>query len=323
MLVHGHLGNIPLATSLFIPSGVSAYASRGPLLRPLHQPGDKLFVHRFPRDLPPGEVVSVELGGVDKILFDTTGLVVQAPRRQPNQKRMKRFTHVELEFGQKVIAHELQMNLTTSEIFVIGQIHSALILEPQVLIPRRSTLTTYYLRKDKRKVLHAYFQSGGHPVISIDLVFEGYDRVYCVDTNTAIDPGGRSVAVTTALAVTSQRLGDRALHVTSDNTIQVVAYNPPSGNPELHGIWSVLGILVRNHPELVEGRLAIITDTEFGMVKAWHERTEPFYDGHWLPDDVDIFYATADAGSDEFMVNRLMKRCDSLSTKKLRELTVT
>ena len=56
------------------------------------------------------------------------------------------------------------------------------------------------------------------------------------------------------------------------------------------------------------------------MVKAWNERTEPFYDGHRLPDGVDIFYATADAGSEEFMPNRLMRACDSLSAKKLREV---
>jgi hypothetical protein len=290
------------------------------MLKMPHQPRDKLFVHRFPRDTPPGAEVSVEIGGVEKELWDTAGPGSRPPKRHSNQKRQERFTLVEMEFGQKVIAHELQVNFTTAEVFLIGQVYSALVLAPQILIPRRSTLTTYYARKGKKKVLHAYFQGAGHPFINIDRVLEGYDRVYCVDTNTAINRSGQKVAVTTALAVKSKRLGEIAVHIGSDYTIQVVAHEPPSGNPELHGIWSVLGFLVRDHPELVEGRLAIITDTEFGMVKAWHERTEAFYNGHKLPDGVDIFYATADAGSEEFMPNRLMRVCDSLSAQKLREV---
>lgn len=290
------------------------------MLRLFHRPGEKLLVHRFPRDIPPGDAISVEIGGVEKSLLDVASPVIRPPLRRPSQERQKRFTLVEMEFGQMVIAHELRVNLTTSEVFLIGQIHSALVLEPQILTPYRTTLTTYYLRKGKKKVLHAYYQSAGHPFVNIDRVLEGYDRVYCVDTNTAINSSGQKVAVTTALAVKTKKLGDCALHIYSDYTIQVVAHDPPPGNPELHGIWSVLGHLVRDHPELLEGRLAIITDTEFGMVKAWHERTESFYDGHRLPDGVDIFYATADAGSEEFLPNQLMRVCDSLSAKKLREL---
>ena len=289
------------------------------MLRLIHKPGDKLFVHRFPRDIPPGEEISVKIGGVESELLDTAGLVIRPPRHQPNQKRQQRFTLVEMEFGQKVIAHELQVNFTTTEVFLVGQIYSALILKPQILDPHRSTLSTYYARKGKKKLIHAYFQSAGHPFIKIDRVLEEYDQVLCVDTNSAINRNGQKVAVTTALVATSERLGEIAAHIGAVHTIQVVALDPPPGNPELRGIWSALGFLVKDHPQLVEGRIAIITDTEFGMVKAWQDRTEPFYDGHRLPDGVDIFYATTDAGSEEFLPNRLMRACDSLSAKKLRE----
>lgn len=289
------------------------------MLRLIHKPGDKLFVHRFPRDIPPGEEISVKIGGVESELLDTAGLVIRPPRHQPNQKRQQRFTLVEMEFGQKVIAHELQVNFTTTEVFLVGQIYSALILKPQILVPHRSTLSTYYARKGKKKLIHAYFQSAGHPFIKIDRVLDEYDQVLCVDTNSAINRNGQKVAVTTALVAKSERLGEIAAHIGAVHTIQVVALDPPPGNPELHGIWSALGFLVKDHPQLVEGRIAIITDTEFGMFKAWQDRTEPFYDGHRLPDGVDIFYATADAGSEEFLPNRLMRACDSLSAKKLRE----
>lgn len=290
------------------------------MLSLLHRPGDRILVQRFPQDIKPGESLSVEIGGVEKELLDAAGLVLRPPKRQENQVRQKRFTLVEMDFGQKVIVHELQVNFTTSEVYLIGQIHSALVLAPQLLTPSRSTLTTYYPRKGKKKVLHAYFQGAGHPFLNIDRVLESYDRVYCMDTNTATNRNGETVAVTTALAAKSKRIGDIAVHVESDHTIQVVAHAPPPGNPELHGIWLVLESLYKDHPELLEGRIAIITDTELGKIKAWNERTEPFYAGHKLPDGVDIFYATADAGSEEFMPNLLIRTCDSLSTQKLREV---
>lgn len=289
------------------------------MLRIAPTPDHRNFVHRFPPDMPPGEVLSVAIGNVKKGLLDTDSLIIK-PLKKPRHERQARSTLVEMEFGQKIIAQELRVNLMTAEISVVGRLYSTVFLYPQLLVPQRSTLTTYYERKGKRKVLHAYFQGPGHTFINIDRVFELYDRVYCVDTNTAVASNGFRVSITTAITVTSKKIGDSAIHVSSDNTIEIVATDPPPGNPEVHGIWMLLSQLWKNHPWLLQGKLAIITDTELGKVKAWNERSVPFYDGHRLPDGVDIFYASADAGSEEFLPNQLMRTCDSLSTQKLREM---
>ena len=73
----------------------------------LQGPRDKLFVHRFPPDIPPGEEVRVEIGGVNSELLDTNGPVIRPPKRQPNQKRQKRFTLLEMEFGQEIVVVKL------------------------------------------------------------------------------------------------------------------------------------------------------------------------------------------------------------------------
>lgn len=289
------------------------------MIRLAPTPGHRNFVHRFPPNMPPGEVLSVTIGDVKKGLLDSDSLIIK-PFKQPRQKRQVRSTLVEMEFGQKVIAQELRVDFTTAEISVVGRLHSTVFFYPQLLVPRRSSLTTYYERKGKKKLLHAYFQGPGHAFINIDRVFELYDRVYCVDTNNAVARNGSRVAVTTAITVTSKKIGDSAIHISSDNTIELVATDPPPGNPEVHGIWMMLSRLWEHHPQLLQGKLAIITDTELGRVKVWNERAEPFYDGHRLPEGVDIFYASADAGSEEFLPNQLMRTCDSLSTRKLREM---
>lgn len=281
--------------------------------------GHKTFVHKFPPDMPPSEVLSVTIGDVKKRLLDSESLIIK-PHKQPRQQRQARATLVEMEFGQRVIVQELRVNLTTAEISVFGRLHSTVFLYPQLLVPQKSTLTTFYERKGGKKLLHAYFQGPGHAFVNIDRIFELYDRVYCVDTNTAVARNGSRIAVTTAITVTSKKIGHSAIHVSSDNTIELVATDPPHGNPELHGIWMMLAHTWKIHPQLLQGKLAIITDTELGKVKAWNERAEPFYDGHRLPEGVDIFYASADAGSEEFLPNQLMRTCDSLSTRKLREM---
>lgn len=73
--------------------------------------------------------------------------------------------------------------------------------------------------------------------------------------------------MTTAITVISKRIGDSALHVSSDNTIELAATDIPAGNLEVQGIWLMLARLWKNHPHLNQGKLAIITDMELGKVK--------------------------------------------------------
>ena len=284
------------------------------------RPRDKLLVHKFPSNMLPSQTISVTINGVKSELWGNDGLITRPRRSQPKQDRQERSTILEMDFDQKVLVRELHVNMATAEVFLIGQIYSALILTTQILIPCRSALSTYYTRNGKNKLIHAYFQGAGPPFLQILRVLENYDQVLCVDTNSKINRNGKKVAVTTALLAKSEQFGEIGLNVTADHTIQVVSHDPPAGNPEMHGIWAVLRFLVKDHPQLIQGRIAIITDTEFSMVKAWNDRTAPFYDGHTLPAGVDIFYATADSGSEEFMPNLLMRTCDSLSKEKLREV---
>lgn len=279
----------------------------------------KCFVHKFPSDMPPGKLLCVTIGGVKKGLFDSGGSILK-PFKKPKNERKVRSTLIEMEFDQKIIAQEVRVNLATAEISVFGRLDSNIFLYPQLLAPHKSTLTTYFDRKNGKKILHAYFCGPGQAFITIDRVLAKYDRVYCVDTNSAIGRNDSRISVTTAISMVPNRVGDHVVRADSGNTIELVAIDPPPGNPEVRGIWMMLAHLWKVHPHLLQGRLAIITDTELGKVKAWNDRTEPFFEGFPLPEGVDIFYASADAGSEEFLPNRLMRLCDALSTQKLRQM---
>ncbi|TFZ08956.1 hypothetical protein [Ramlibacter humi] len=279
---------------------------------------EELFIHRFPQDMPPGEQLAVTLNDLRGGLLNVRGLEVTLPKK-PSQPRQKRFTRLELDFPFKVAAQELHINLTTSEVSVFGRIHSSLFLASQSLTPSSSTLTTYYERGSKEKVLHAYYQGSGPACMRIEKVLRDYDQLYCIDTNSMTLQNGHRVAVTTAIHSVAKKMGDNATFISSDMYYQDTAIDPV-GNPELAGIWTFL----RNLKARTQGQPAmktlLITDTEYGKVKGWNQRTIPFFGEEVLPEGFDIFYATSDAGTDEFMPNRLMKACDNLSTQVLRQL---
>jgi hypothetical protein len=289
----------------------------------LRRPEDWVVVQRFPRDMRPMKMVSVELGDVKKSVLKIDGLALRRGK-SAKVKRQTRYSLLEMEFSQSVVARELRLNMSTSEVLLIGQVASPLVLTTQVLTPSSSNLTTFFKREDgKKKILHAFFYGSGQSFVNIDRALESYDRILCVDTNTGVSLGGQRFSVTTAIAGKLKKIGQIAAQLESDLTVQVVDKDPAPGNAELHGIAKVISHLNHNVPRALDGRVAIITDTEFGRIKAWSRRTEPFYNGHNLPEGVDILYATADSGSDEYLANKMMRTCDVESTKKLREVLAT
>jgi hypothetical protein len=280
---------------------------------------DQVFFQRFPEDMPPAQTLEITLSGVKSSMLDADGLMLVLPKQQINQPRNERFSKLEIDFGKKVKIREMHANLTTSEIICIGQIDSPIIVGNSHLSDARSTLTTYYARKNKNKILHAYFQLPGSHFLGIEKVLATYDQIFCIDTNSAIARDGRKVAVTTAIIGKPQTLAGSAMYIGETTEYQCVAYDPP-GNPEIHGIWMCFCHIYKERPALLESRIALITDTEYSRIKGWQNRSEPFFERQVLPEGIDIFYATSDAGGDEFTPNRLIRTCDQLSTKKMREI---
>lgn len=280
---------------------------------------DEVVIERFPPEMPAAQVVEITINDVKKTMLNAEGLVLLTPQCQPSQKRQERFSRLEIDFGKKVKLREMHINISTSLITCIGQLDSPLVLNNIPLFDTRSTLTTYYKRKNKNKILHAYFYLEGSHFLGIDKILSEYDQIFCFDTNCATTPDNKKIAVTTAIIAKPQSIAQSALFLGETTEYQSVAYDPP-GNPEIYGIWMCFCHIYKEQPALLGNKIALITDTEYGLIKDWQTRSSPFFNGMNLPEGIDIFYATSDAGGDEFMPNRLIKKCDQLSANKIREL---
>lgn len=282
---------------------------------------DGMFVERIPEHVGAATKFTITLSDVKKQMLNGEGMMFVLPKVQKNQKRQKRFSKLEIDFDHKVKLRELRINFTTSEVTCIGQVESALVLISSVLTGARYTLTTYYSRKRKDKILHAYFDLKTSSFFGIENVLGRYDQVFCIDTNCGISKNGKKIAVTSAIISKPELIAGAALGFGETLDFQCVVVDPP-GNPEVHGIWMCFQQIYKMRRDLLGDRIALITDTEYATIRAWQLRQAPFFDGMMMPEGIDFFYATSDAGGDEFMPNRLIKACDQRSAEKLKELNL-
>lgn len=282
-------------------------------------PSGKYFTHDFPEDIQGGCHFSVTINGVEKQLLNVDGLNVKPAPKPKNQNRVTRSTQIQFEYPSKVKPIRLFVKMDSTLVFIYGKIDSPIVLEPSVLVPKESFLTTFYPRKAKDKILHAYSQGSGHPFLDIHLALEKYPDFFTIDTNCWNVRGIGKVAATTAIHSSAKRVTDSACFVSSDFWYRDLAINP-DGNPELYAIWAFLQELRRKLPSWPpNSKIAIVTDTEYSLLKEINQRKAPLYRDELLPTAFDLIYATADAGTDEWMVNRLINQCDKISKAQLQE----
>jgi len=87
-------------------------------------------------------------------------------------------------------------------------------------------------------------------------------------------------------------------------------------NPERLG-WH---LVIKNHfraPPNV--RIGVIVDCELGEHLGINSRAIPYYEGHLLPENVSLIYAS-DASSDS-LVNQMIRYCDKLAARAISEIS--
>jgi hypothetical protein len=285
-------------------------------------PAGRYWTHDFPRDIKAGAYVSFTLSGLDKQLIWVEDAGVGLKKKQKKQDKLPRSTLIELEYSTKIKAHRLFVNMDESLVFVFGTIDTPIALFPEILVPRETTLTTYYAaKKRERKILHGYYQGPGHPVVNIHWALAKYSEFFSIDTNSWLVTGLGKVSATVAIRSNARKITEDACYTSSDLLYRDLVINS-DGNPELHALWKFLTHLEQILPHNMPGKIGIITDTEYSLLKAINQRKSPIYRDYFLPPAFDLLYATADAGPQEFMPNSLIRQCDRLASDNLKEFLV-
>lgn len=287
-------------------------------LLPIGAPAGEYWIEEFPSDMPPGSSFNVTISDVQKRLINFDADTLGPIKKQKGASKIPRSTQLEFEFFTKVRPIRMFIKTDGKLVFVFGVIDSPIVLAPQILIPAQSSLITFYEGTGRRKILHGYNQGSGHPVLDINRALEQYVEFFSIDTNCwDIKELGR-ISATVAIQANARLITDKTCYFSGEKTYHSFAINP-EGNPELHGIRQLLVHLEEKFPGKAGERVGIITDTEYGLVKLMNQRKIPVCENYFLPEAFDLIYATADAGPDEYMVNRLMKKCDKLASEALKD----
>ena len=186
------------------------------------------------------------------------------------------------------------------------------------LTAKTVTVEQTYERKKGPKVLNRAVLKPSQMFANPNRALEQFHEIYAVDTNTKILD---SVPISVCGVVGGQNTKIEIPHHTA------VRYGPLSCI-EFHNVtekqenvgWMEVVKAIRRSPSYNDKRrIAIIVDSDLGMINSYNNREVGICGKFFLPDNFSLVYASADTGS-ENIANKMIKLADSISSVILRML---
>lgn len=194
----------------------------------------------------------------------------------------------------------------------------ALLHNGKELIPKKALVEQTYERAKGPKVLNSAVLKPTEMFVNPNRALEQFDELYAVDTNTRfID--------STAVSVTGVVGGKNTKIIISNHTS--VTYRPLKCL-EFHNVkcklenlgWrEVIKAIMRTPQYNERNRIALIVDSDLGMINAYNHREVGILDEFFLPGNFSLIYASADSGK-ENIANKMLKLADDISTVILNGL---
>lgn len=157
---------------------------------------------------------------------------------------------------------------------------------------------------------HAYFDDE-------DALAVHFDRIFAVDTNTRTVHGRRLSVV--GVTVVKREVIPAPLRLQTSWRFDVpfaIEYGNLDAKPEPFGWMGALEILKKWNFYAEGMRVALIVDSELGLLKDFNSRKAPVDNGEYLPAGVTLVYASTDAGK-ETLVNQALSISDTASGRIL------
>lgn len=149
---------------------------------------------------------------------------------------------------------------------------------------------------------------------------KNFDFICAVDTNTRVIQGKRVsvVAVVTVKSITLPERDGLKSYWKHDVPF-CIEYVELSQNPENFGWIAAIQLLKARKFIDDSMRVGMIVDSDLGKLRSYNERKEPVGLGLYLPANIQLVYATSDAGK-ESIVNVSLGLADSAASQCLAKL---
>lgn len=186
------------------------------------------------------------------------------------------------------------------------------------LFPLLGGATLEYSRsraKGGKKILHNSISPRDEVWFNSNRQLLDYDHLVAVDTNTK-QIGGSSVSITAAYhLVPKWHSAEQAF--CQGAVIALLEMWNVIGKPENMGWWQILQAIKKSSQDY-SGRIGLIVDSDLENHEKFNSREIPILHDFFLPDNVNIIYAS-DRGGAEHLSTRMIKYCHDLASDLYKE----
>lgn len=228
-------------------------------------------------------------------------------------KKKPRSYSVTLDMGEQVTANGMYYDPKSGKV--------ALLNNGRELTAKKVTVEQNYDRKKGPKVLNRAVLKPREMFVNPNRALEQFDEIYAVDTNTK---ELKSIMVSVSGIVG----GKNTKTIISNHTsvtyrpLKCLEFHNVTHKPENLGWMQAINAVMRAPQYNHRNRVAIIVDSDLGMINSYNHREAAIYSDFYLPDNFSLIYASADSGS-ENIANKMIKLADNISSVILGKLELS
>ena len=181
--------------------------------------------------------------------------------------------------------------------------------------PKSARLVTSYKREKGPKLLNRLDTNTQELLLDSHRVFEKYDLIYAIDTNT-ISIGEDIVSVTCIVLCKIERKKKGTLALFAP--VHWLEFRNIQEKPE-NTVWRyMIEKMMTPHPAYNESwKIAMLVDSDLGDIPDYNAGKKPIIEDFYLPRNISLVYASADIGK-EYLPNILISRCDKESKELIK-----
>ncbi len=219
-----------------------------------------------------------------------------------SNSRKPRHVTIGASFGKGPYPDSLKVNPGTGEIQFFR--------EGRLIEPLVSMVDQSYHRKSKEKVVRKYSVEPNNILLHPDYSIFNLDTVYVADTNTE-----ENLSVTCVLKGKSVFGSNGEKEGVRFRSKPYLVFTDFHIKPERRA-WKQL---LENNLSNNDKKTALVVDSDLDLIPKFNSREIPIVDDYFLPEGVQLIYASADVGK-EHMLNKVMSKADKAAKKMIERI---
>lgn len=191
-----------------------------------------------------------------------------------------------------------------------------------------SDIITTYERAKVPKVLNKIAIPGLTALITPDNLFDYFDNIYAVDTNTDVESG---VSVCAFASITHDpeskqskfnidpKTGKLSIGKCSGESIVEAAFAFNAGNHKPENLaWHIILEAIKNSTALDKThKTALVVDSDLSNIESYNNRTSSYFLDFILPGNIYLIYASSE-GKNNSLINYSIGLCDKAATQLIK-----